>query len=209
MAKHSNLISRSHIFAAEDLAYDYRALEVEHEAYIRARIVAGEQAYGVPRRLDWRRSERRHQQIDELANVTADKRSESDVVNSSVYDVLSRRLDVDKFIAHAATPESRSIVDADTTAITLGHLWEAIRTIVQISNFVSVYIFGGPNFGFLPIPQSDIFCYLDRPLTDRLSIPMLEEVWDGFDKELHAWALWGIEQFRLERAIPDNPRTDG
>jgi hypothetical protein len=204
MRSHAGLITRRHVFDAEQLAYDYSSIKEEHIKYRDERREAGERAYGVPWRLNYHQHERRHVALDRLCGVIASQRSESDSVKPAVFETLRDRLQeagqgfqqlVDKYLAHAASPESRGLVNADNGSVTLAELWEMHKVVCQVANFVSVYVLGSHNLGFLALPQYDQFRYITHPLAREEAVPELQTTWKEFEKEIHQWALWGLDEF--------------
>jgi hypothetical protein len=183
MRKHAHLMTRANVLAAEGL--EYSADPQDFDCY----------------------AELRHADIDALAGVAPENRCPEDAVRPEVMAHLKRKLlaackdlhvHVDKFIAHAATPESRQAVAADTAAITLNHLYVAHEAICKVANFVDVYLLTGTSHGMLAVPQYNHFAYLDRPLVSREGISILRQTWDAYDKETHDWTLWGLEELRQE-----------
>ncbi len=105
---------------------------------------------------------------------------------------------VNKFVAHAATPESRAAENADNLDITLGDLWNAHATICKIANFISVFILSGISYQFLPFLRGDEFHHIDRPLVETNNIKRIEEVWQSYLEETLSWTNWGWDGFEQE-----------
>lgn len=208
MKQHAELLTRENMFQAEGLEYDHEVVRQKEEAFLLGRSGAGESAFAVPPGLDYRRLMRRHEQLDYFTGVGKEQRLPTDRVKSDALDFLEQKVraasdsfktHADKFIAHAATLESRQAVSADTARITLGQLWEAHQTLCQVANFVDTYILGrGAKMGFLPTPQLDIFLYLDRPFIGERDLAKLSEAWSSYGKETSTWSKWGFEAFRSE-----------
>jgi hypothetical protein len=153
--------------------------------------------------------------MDRLCGILASERSEGDSIRPAVFEVLRDRLRqagqglqqlVDKYLAHAASPESRTTVNADGGGVSLAELWEAHKVICQVANFVSVNVLGSHNLGFLALPQYDQFRYMTRPLVHEEAVPELQAVWKSFEKETHEWALWGLDEF--EKTFDSRGETD-
>lgn len=208
MRQHVGLLTRGNIFRAEELEYDHEAVQQRFEAFSAERARSGESTFAVSRELDSFHLLRRHEQLDSLTGIGKERRTPADQIQPAVLDFLEQKIramsdtfktHVDKFIAHAATPESRQAVSADTVSITLGQMWEAQSVICQVANFVDTYLLGrGIHMGFLPTPQFDIFSYLDRPLIGEADPTRLGEVWSSYGKETSTWSQWGLEAFRSE-----------
>lgn len=208
MKQHVRFLTREGMFRAEGLEYDYEAVRQRFERFCLERARTGESAFSVSSELDYRSLVRRHEQLDYLTGVSKERRSPADQMRSEALDFLAQKIQsvsediethVHKFIAHAATPESRQVVSADTARITLGHLWEAHMAICQVANFTDTYLLGrGTHMNFLSTPQFDIFSYLDRPLAGKGDLAKLSEIWDSYGKEASTWSRWGFKEFRNE-----------
>jgi hypothetical protein len=117
---------------------------------------------------------------------------------------------VNKFVAHAATPQTRQAVNADNVAITLKQLWHAHEAICKVAAFVSVYLLTGTAYPFLPVPQYDQFAYIDRPLVGTENIPALREAWRSYEEETNKWSAWTVEEFleEYEASCPDDEHPE-
>ena len=207
--EHQNLLTRKSIFEAENLEYDVESLRRAHDDYARAQIEKGKRAFSTPANLDWQLIERRHQDVDRLADVAPTARSPEDTILAEVFTNLLAKLKdpclkvkdhVDKFIAHAATPESRAGVRADEAGLALNLLWESHRILCQVISFLSVHIFGGASFHPLPYPQFDQFQYIDKPLVAPDKVEGLRALWKQYENESHDWGQWGMNDYELEFA---------
>ena len=207
MMASADLMTREHLLAAERLEYDYRPVRAEYDAYCREQERAGETGYGIPEELDWERHELRHQVIDRLACIDRKQRAPTDPIPPEVFGRLDKKMKdacrdvhnhVNKFVAHAASPESRVLVNADDNRVTLGQLWTAHETISKVANFVSIYILHGPGYGGLPIPQYDHLAHIERPLVSRDDVEKLAEEWRRYEEETQKWASWGLDEFDAE-----------
>ena len=125
MQEHVDLMTRQNLFAAEGLEYDVEAVRRRAEEYQQQELRKGTHVYFIPEELDWDRLRDRHEQIDFLARVTPAHRSPDDTVCVAVIERLKNMVNttcaevhvhVNKFVAHAASPESRQTVNADRNA---------------------------------------------------------------------------------------------
>ena len=202
MRDHVGLMTRENIFWAQGLEYDYEAVRLKHDQYCDRMFQAGSQVFSMPEELVWQRLKERHEEIDVLCGVAEKQRSPGDSVNPSVFDKLKDKIvgacqdihdHVNKFIAHAATPGSRQSISADTTSITLKHLWQAHEAICRAANFIDVYLLTGSNHSFVPVPQYNHLAYIEKPLVDLARIRQLGDIWDKYEKETHHWQPWKPE----------------
>jgi len=207
MKKCSNLMTRESLFAVEGLEYDYEVVRKQEAEYFAQHGIAGSGALFIPNNLCPELVEKRHREIDALAGVDKSMRRPEDIINIRVFNYLITKIDtavkdinmrVDKYIAHATTPESRTYNNAEETSLTLGHLWDTTKTICQVANFVDTYLLSRSSHSFLPTPQYNQFKYIDKPLISANNIEILSEKWHKFHKETDLWASWGLEEFCQE-----------
>jgi hypothetical protein len=198
MQKHSHLITREHIFAAERLKYDVKSVERKMHKYAAAQNLAGTNGYAVPNNLlpyipNWR-----HAMIDHLTSIKPLTRAKTDAIQPNVFKCLIEKVEgagrkigviVNKLVAHAATPTSRGH-NTLKLRTTLGELWEAHRAICEAANFVRVHVLGRSHYGGLKVPQWDHLRYLDRPLATYRNIEHLRQVWRDFEQETRDWENW-------------------
>jgi len=205
-----SLITRENLFAIEDLEYDYEAIEQQELAYTLEQSKSGKNAYWTSFKGSSHDIRLRHGQIDTLCGVGVDQRKPSDTIRVEVFDYLVTKLDdvsedvnlhVNKYIAHAATPESREHAKADEVSITLGHLWDAHKVICQVANFMDVYLLSRANHSFLPVPQYDHFEHIDKSLVSTEGVEVLSKAWHEFHKETDSWGSWGMKEFCQESKL--------
>jgi hypothetical protein len=149
----------------------------------------------------------RHEQIDEMSGAKQPQRADQDTIQVRIFDCLLARLkkaskdlsqQVDQYLAHAATPESRAGRKTDDLSITLHHHYDAHRVLCEIVNFVSIWLLNDTHLGFLAIPQFDQFQYMDSPLVETKNIGSLRAIWDGFKEEINTWGNWGWSGLKSE-----------
>jgi hypothetical protein len=199
VAAHAHLITRANVLEARGLEYDFQPIRqkalddawAERKARnTNASFISGE---------GWAEAESWHRFMDKLCGVTSDNRSPSDVPGrgkfQSLLDELERRGRtvrgwVDKFAAHAASPESIQTLDADHQALSLAKLWLAERVVVRVANFVALYVVDGVNLGGVAIPQFDQFAHLDRPFIEPAALEPMEKAWAAHAKDIRSCERW-------------------
>ncbi|MFO7899707.1 MAG: hypothetical protein R6V58_11690 [Planctomycetota bacterium] len=205
-----HLLTRWNILNAEGHEYHYEKVRAAWQREFEKDVGNdGRTGVYVPEDRQWHLAEMRHKHMDALADVQPDQRKRSDRPRKEVFDTLKSMLDscsgevkqyCDKFIAHAATPGSRTEAYRDDEAsLTLKHLYQAHEHLCRVANFVSVYLLGGGCQGFLPAPQYDQFAYIDRPLADEATVEKLRQAWTDYHEEVETWrcisdVLEGVEQ---------------
>lgn len=161
-------------------------------------------------------SEKLHQNIDALCSVTPAARRPADVIAESIFVSLEAKLartegiceQVNKFVAHAATPESRARIDADQAKITFAQLWEAHEIICRICQFIDCFLLRQTNHSFLADGAGDPFRYIEEPLATRELIPVLRDAWTAYKKETEAWGDCALE-WVLKPGCPDTSPPEG
>ncbi len=178
--KHHELITRRSIFDAEHIEYD--AATIERKPHCSFML-----------------HDLRHGHMDFLAGVDPSQRQPSNKIREILLRELKDKIltpckevieHVNKFIAHAATPESRVTANAEEAGITLKHLWDAQKHLCEVAGFLSIYVLGGAQLSFLPSPSYDQFQYIERPLVKVSKLPDLKQVWKDFSEECDRWGGW-------------------
>lgn len=210
MKNNINLLTRSNYFKAEGLEYDYEIVRKKNMEYEQNQIKGktGVVEYWVPDELDYGRIIERHREFDILTEKSEKNRNPNDRVCVKVFDCLIKKLidatknvkiQVEKYIAHAATPGSREVANADEVVVTLGYIWNAHKVICQVANFLDTYLLSRASHRFLPISQYNNFEFIDKTLIDREKIKDLQDVWGRYEKETETWGGWGLEEFQKEQ----------
>lgn len=148
--------------------------------------------------LVYKHSQSIHKNIDSLAGVQSDQRSPDDSVRAELVAWLKRRLEgcweignyVNKFVAHAATPESRAKINADELKITLGKLLDAHKIICEIAQLIGLRLLYHSYGNFLVVPQYDQFEHFEKPWVSESALPELNDYWQGYYKETMSWKDW-------------------
>ena len=198
MLESRHLLTRANIIAVEGLPYDYERFNRDRlEEHSRGEPIHEEvEIAEIP--ADGHVSGMRHRVIDKLSGTKANHRSKADAVSQQLLTSLTGKLDAarqdirtyaDKFVAHAATPESRGAVGADELDLTYGHLDAAHRGICEVS-VVAALILAGPKRSFLPIPQFGHLKHIEEPFVAPDSVGELEKAWEEYEQLTLSWRDW-------------------
>jgi hypothetical protein len=208
MKKHHNLFARKAIFEAEDLEYDYELVRIKYKEFILEPI--GE-CCDPPSESCWEDLEDRHAKIDSLAGVSGKSRSPSDTINCKVFKNLLGKIEkaaedvseyVNKFLAHAASPESREKMNASNIGTTLADLLKAQQVYCEVAGFIAIVILGAESWsGSLPQVingYDNKFQYLECPLIEESDKEKLANEWVTFDTKYHDWNQWMLDEYKQE-----------
>ncbi len=207
MKANISLMTRANLFAVENLEYDPTGIQQRELQYAFEQSKNGKGAYWSSFKGSSHDITSRHDQIDVLCGTSADQRKPSDTIRGEIFDYLLKRtkdasedvnLHVNKYIAHAATPDSREYSKAGEVSITLDHLWGAHKVICQVANFVDVYMLSRAHYSFLPVPQYDHFEHIDEFLVSAEGVDALSNAWHQFQKDTDSWASWGMKELQEE-----------
>ncbi len=207
MKKHIELMTRANFFADEGLEYDIETIRQKEWKYFRKHTKNGSGALWIPNDVDSHSVEQRHNELDALTNVNKEQRSPNDTVSVDMLNFLidkvthstdNIKLRVDKYIAHAASPESRQVINADEISLTLNCLWESHRIICQVANFLDMYLLSRTSHIFLPTPQYDHFEFIENPLVSAEQVELVSNAWHEFHCETESWGSWGITNLKEE-----------
>lgn len=211
MIKHRCLMTRRAILEAEELQYDYEDIRQKANQYSSNKLAMGESDLTPPRSLDHSWSEMRHGHIDHMAGVKPSNRNPSDTIKESLFTNLRERVSssctnahliADKFIAHASTPESRALVNADQVNVKLSELWTAHQRLCEVTGFLLNVVLGNSCRGFLT-SQYDQFAYIDRPLIGLDAVHILRGTWENFHADCEKWRQWNLKDYDREFGTSD------
>jgi hypothetical protein len=191
-------LTREIFFKLRNMPYDYTEIRDKERDFLRNQPLG--KAFFVPSEFDWESIEEAHQIFDRLSGTTPNNRNPNDLVSKRVYDRLREKMDrcqeittyVDKFIAHSATPESRSIQDVNKSAVTFKHLWEAHQIIFEVAEFLSVILFSEGHMA-LAIENPTFFEYWEKPLYEKEEIDLVRTSFEKYRKETEGWNSSGVE----------------
>ena len=111
-------LNRETYLILQGMFYDYSDIQnKKHEVIISK--VSDKKAFTIPSEFDWEKIEDAHRVFDRLSNIEPENRSPKDLIDDRFFEGLEKKLKecdpllelVNKFIAHSATPESRSKID--------------------------------------------------------------------------------------------------
>jgi hypothetical protein len=197
LKKNRHLLTREHLLSLDNLSFDISALKVREEEYWREHAREGEVLF-IPPHLDTRRSEQRNTEIDRLCEIAAADRKQSDVVREAVLESIQDRLTAlaaiclytNKFIAHAATMESRrqdKRGNADDLHIGIRDLWVALENLCRAVASLDGWLIGRTAHAFLPCMYTHEWRGIAAPLVQPESVPVLQEFWKQLEAEAMKW----------------------
>jgi hypothetical protein len=106
---------------------------------------------------------------------------------------------VNKFVAHASSPESRQRFDVDEHEVTFRHVKEAIMLICGITNFINEYFVSGHGYiYFLPYLMPIDFSYLNAPLYDVADFKLAMKKWEEIVEESREWGCLDLSDIDLK-----------
>lgn len=180
------------------MPFDYSEIRIRANEFFRNQPPG--KAFFVPSELDWELIEEAHQIFDRLSGVSPAERKPVDQIADHVFSRLQERLSasrkikkyVDKFVAHSATPESRSIYDENNSVITLKQIWEAQKSLFEVADFISVVLFSEDHMA-LAFENPDFFEFWDVPLVDSEASYIIGKTLENYRKETQSWNFSGID----------------
>jgi hypothetical protein len=202
MKKSNTLLSRENILTFHNLPYDYEEADARLWQKAPKTKIGNAQVQVLVGDPKIERSKEIHRQIDSMTGMTADKRSPDDLIPDNILKQLDSKLAsididelckyVDKYIAHAATPESRKEVP-DEIKGALGKVLNAHKIICETASFIgNNLLFCGlgsvlhiSQYGLFD--QFDVFEFLDEPIASKETIGKLKQVWEKYRRETKQW----------------------
>ena len=197
-----DLITRENYVCYDGLQYDY---DLVHQKWLASLPMteSGVQVGSLPTQGPdaWIMPEMIHKNFDILAQVNPKKRTRQDRIRIEVLEHLKTKIKkcdyikkyVDKFIAHAAAPETRTGLIDEEQGLTLERLETCHKIIYQVASFVSGKILWESNLGGLPVLQYDHLKNLDKSWGSRKNMDKARIKWDEVDREVSKWdsiSLW-------------------
>lgn len=196
-----DLITRENYVCYDGLPYDYNLVYQKWLSSLSPSNYVGSLPTQGPGA--WLTSYRCHKDFDILAQVHPKNRSREDRIRIEVLKHLKEtelkkceniKKYVDKFIAHAATPETRrDLLDKEQGGLTLKHLETCYKAIYQVASFISGLLLRESNLGGLPVPLYDHLENLDKRWGNRRNLEKASKKRDEFEKEITKWnstQLW-------------------
>jgi hypothetical protein len=200
--KNRRLLTRENILAVHGYPYEY---EKERKRILKeadSKVPPGTPIIIGADYDKCEQSDYTHQFIDLLAGVDSSKRQPDDTVNPKIFEWLKQKLGscekicefVNKFLAHSATPESRSYRNPPELDVTLGQILEAHNIICQTAIFIGgkmgVLGYGKGVGDVLAYPQYDQFVHFDKAWASEKTIEKLREFWCAYDMQTRSWHEW-------------------
>jgi len=193
-------LTRTKFFQLRNLPYDYSGLREKERAYITEQFSKTSRGVWIPKEYDWGPAAEAHVTFDRVCGKNQQERSPNDIIDEKIFTRLIDRLDtcqivisyVDKFIAHSATPESRSIESTEGVKVTLKHLWDAHQTLYEIAEYLSVTLYSESNVP-LAIEPISLFDHWAVPALDGCDTARLSKAYNEYQKESDRWRLEGVE----------------
>ena len=190
--RHAGLFTREHMLRVSGLPYDY---EEDEAWWLNAHLGTRTYPYDYGRKCHrWEDAKRKHEEIDKISGSVSTARKPSDQLDVERIKKLKQRLNapelthwVNKFVAHAATVESRAHKPPEMTPATWGHLCEVQEAICRVAMFVHVVLLGGPSGSFFAAPTYDHLRYLECPLVSPEQVRSLREKCEEYRQEVESW----------------------
>lgn len=190
------LITRENYVCYNGPPYDYEAVRQEWESgLIRdgKNVHVGTLPTSGPKA--WDMSELAHENFDRLSQVNPEHRNRTDLIKTDLLESLDNQLKkcedikkyVDKFIAHAASLETRSELTEKQKGITLEHLEACHKIIYQVASFIEGTLLGESTPGGLPVPQNDYFANLDKSWVSTDNLEKARKKWDEINEIVSEW----------------------
>ena len=195
------LLTRKNLFKVEGLTYDIDMLHVQRQEFISNQMAAGK--VNPCATTDFHDVQRRHEQIDELAGLTEAERSPTDCIKE---DTLAELIDIvktstggfaiyaNKFIAHAATPDSRKTNHPllHEFNFDLKKFLKTHTNLCKVAIFINNILLNRRDP--LTFPLLDSLETLHIPLVAQSDVPALEIKWNSLRSGYRNLKTWEITE---------------
>ena len=199
MSSHQPQITREKYFILRKLPYDYQEIIESEKSFSSVQAQRGISSYSVPQEYNWEISAETHTLFDQWSGTS--RRSPNDVIHEKVFTKLKDKLlsfktvtkYVDKYIAHAATPDSRRVENVDKEVITWKYLWDVHQSLFEIADYLAL-ILSGVGHSPLVWKSPTMFEFWDTPFISTPDMPQLELAWDKYQEEIEEWIVNGANR---------------
>ena len=208
MVDNSHLLTREHFLADEKVPFDLEPIKQAQAEWSRTCPSKEGELPAIPRKLMWQVHEYRHGDLDRLCGVGPETRSPHDLVRVELLTRLQKMLAdacedvktyVDKRVAHAATPDSRRVMDEKAASLTLGHIKSAQKVVCRVAGFVDLHLVSNTgHVGLVPSPTFNHLEDLDHPLVPSGRMPSASDAWREFREETSSWRSLAFEELQVE-----------
>ena len=197
--KNAKLATRGNMMAAEGLPYHFDERAAARKKYKDERIRSGESRFFYPTELDVDIIHQRHQQIDSVTRTSPDQRSPKDQLCVDTMKVLRNKMKnsaanfknfANKYIAHAATPSSRGLLQPSDFDISLKALDDFIETACRAYGYISLYVLGTHENAFPSLVAYGHLEYLEQPIASLEVLRTLDTYWKDQAKKIDGWTAY-------------------
>ncbi len=186
-------LTRQKYFELNQIPYDVLTIKEQRKTYFRNHS-SDEKVFNIPPEIDWVSVEERHKIFDRLSDTPSKGRNPQDIIVDEVFYCLKEKLDecqpilyfVNKFVAHLATPESRSSFNKIEYQISLRDIWNAHKIIYQVANFLSGIFFSVDHMA-LPIENPSFFDYWNEPIFPIEGFDEIQGILSEYEEETEGW----------------------
>lgn len=189
----NNELTRKRYFELNNVPYDIDLIKKKQREFIQEKSHNDVDIYITPKEICSTISIEAHERFDHLSQVDPRNRQPNDIVPLSFWDAKIKEIQcseainkyVDKFVAHAASPESRSL-SYDEAKITIIQIWDIHKKLCEVIDFLSNFIVG-THLMFLPNEPADFFDYWDSPIINSENTDLLRETFQNYRKDTEGW----------------------
>jgi len=192
LKKSQEFLTREMYFELNELEYD---LENVIKEFVDWRQSQPDDNNGigilVPKEYDWDAVNSAHEMFDKLSGITAHERSKTDLIKSCVFEKLESILDefkelfdyINKFYAHAASPESLIYYNKPETPFTISKIWQCINKVYGIVRFLSEALFSS-SIHPLPLKTASYYKHWESPLFTKMELMDIKTLRKDFEIDL-------------------------
>lgn len=186
-------LTRKKFFELRKIEYNFDNLCKKEQQFIRSESQKNNGEVTIPPDVSPYSSIENHLLFDKLSQKNPDNRSEEDVISSSFWDLLEYKIDsakklcdyVDKFIAHAANPESRIQSSYTSEIITIENCWAIQKNLCEVFDILTNIILG-VKVEYLLFEKPSFYEYWDSPI-NPIGLSLIEDTFSKYRSEIEGW----------------------
>lgn len=190
---HNYDLTRRTFFELRKIEYNFEILREKEQQFIRSESLKNNRGFTIPPNISPDSSIENHLLFDKLSQKNPNNRSEEDMISSSFWDLLENKIYsakklcdyVDKFIAHAASPESRIQASYTSEKITIENCWAIQKNLCEVFDILTNIILG-VKVEYLLFEKPSFYEYWDSPINPN-GLSLIEETFSTYRSEIEGW----------------------
>lgn len=187
-------LTREKYFYLRNIPYEIELMQKIESDFYREQSIKNNSCFFVPPEKSASSTFETHEYFDKLSEKSPNVRSPTDTISLSFFSKHRSLLEntkeiksyVDKIVAHAATPFSRSVGNFDDIKISLSSVWKVHSEIATVFDSLARLVLGA-EYLYLPWERPEFYRFWDTPIIPPGNDQDLRELIETYRKETENW----------------------